>query len=261
MNTSGYRCIDIDTDDRAKTEPILQALRRVVGEPALANALMRGRRNSPRLAVLFRAAEGTPKKRVVSNSTTREKVEVLGDGQQLVVDGIHPSGAAIKWWKDRAPWNTAASELPTITEARTHRISRRGESDPEPVWTGSRHRSGPDHALAPGTQRTSGRCGKPMATAGSNSSIPSANCAPSGGRPKCWSTHFQYHETQASGGPGYETWCAVGMALARSGVPEAEDLWVSFFQQAAEPDPESELRAKFRSFGPVGAITVGTLLG
>jgi hypothetical protein len=51
------------------------------------------------------------------------------------------------------------------------------------------------------------------------------------------------------------------MALARSGVPEAEDLWVSFSQQAAEPDPESELRAKFRSFGPVGPITVGTLLG
>ena len=194
-----------------------------------------------------------------SNSTTREKVEVLGDGQQLVVDGIHPSGAGIKWWKDRAPWNTPRRELPTITEAQLTEfldevkviLNPRGQDldtgpGPTTLW--------PLDTTDVGSVREANGHGwfdllnserKLLALRRATEVL----------------VHAQYHQARTSGGPGYETWCAVGMALARSGVPEAEDLWVSFSQQAAEPDPESELRAKFRSFGPVGPITVGTLLG
>ena len=64
MNTSGLRCIDIDTDDRAKTEPILQALRRVVGNPASPTPLSEAVEIHPVSQWCFGPQEGTPKKRV-----------------------------------------------------------------------------------------------------------------------------------------------------------------------------------------------------
>jgi AAA domain/Bifunctional DNA primase/polymerase, N-terminal len=45
------------------------------------------------------------------------KIEVLGDGQQFIVDGIHPdTHRPYRWHGDRAPWNIKREDLPLITE-------------------------------------------------------------------------------------------------------------------------------------------------
>jgi hypothetical protein len=75
---------------------------------------MRRRANSPRLALLFRAAVGEPTKRIAAGS--RGKVEVLGAGQQVVVHGLHPSGVALEWVKARGPDTVSLADVPAVRE-------------------------------------------------------------------------------------------------------------------------------------------------
>jgi hypothetical protein len=44
------------------------------------------------------------------------KIEVLGDGQQLVADGVHPSGASLYWKDGRGPDTVPRDQLPEVTE-------------------------------------------------------------------------------------------------------------------------------------------------
>ena len=45
------------------------------------------------------------------------KIEVLGDGQQFIVDGVHPdTRRPYHWHGERAPWNIRREDLPLITE-------------------------------------------------------------------------------------------------------------------------------------------------
>jgi hypothetical protein len=61
----------------------------------LGPAPIRFRLNSPRKALLYRAAEGEPGKRFIIGKAG--KIEVLGRGQQLVVAGDHESGEVLQW--------------------------------------------------------------------------------------------------------------------------------------------------------------------
>lgn len=104
----GLRAIDIDIDNAT-----IAASVRAKALDAFGETVMRYRANSPRVLLLYRAAEGTPPKRAIAG--TFGKVEVLGRGQQFVGFGVHPSGADLQWMPE-APGDFSASELPAITE-------------------------------------------------------------------------------------------------------------------------------------------------
>ena len=74
---------------------------------------------APKRAVLFRT--DTPFKKltlalVAPDGDTRQKIEVLGDGQQVVVHGIHPETEKPYCWHGGEPWEIPVEELPYISE-------------------------------------------------------------------------------------------------------------------------------------------------
>jgi hypothetical protein len=86
----GLRAIDIDVDDElyaARLESLALEL--------LGATFVRHRENSARRLLLYRAADGNPAKRVLRGA--RGQIEILGQGQQFVAHGLHPSGAPLHW--------------------------------------------------------------------------------------------------------------------------------------------------------------------
>jgi AAA domain-containing protein/bifunctional DNA primase/polymerase-like protein len=75
---------------------------------------------APKRALLFRTE--TPfnkinRNLIAADGSTGQKFEFLGDGQQIVVDGIHPDTQRPYTWYGGTPWAVPASALPLITEA------------------------------------------------------------------------------------------------------------------------------------------------
>ena len=74
------------------------------------------------MAYLFRAADGAPEKQKIAGS--RGAVEILGNGQQLVVDGYREPIPELpgtdrdrwSWCDDEAPWNVPLLSLPIVAE-------------------------------------------------------------------------------------------------------------------------------------------------
>jgi hypothetical protein len=73
---------------------------------------------APKRAILLRTDEPFSKivANVVAPDGTEEKIEVLADGQQLVVDGIHPDTQKPYSWHGGQPWETARDALPYARE-------------------------------------------------------------------------------------------------------------------------------------------------
>jgi hypothetical protein len=124
--TAGLRVFDLDVDDPTTVRELLEAISAVT-QVSTAELMVRGRGNSARCAVTFRAAEGKPRKRsIVGRDTTGKdgKVEVLGDGQQLVAHGWHssaPDGSVTYTWLN-PPWEVPLEHVPSITEEQVARI-------------------------------------------------------------------------------------------------------------------------------------------
>lgn len=105
----GLRVLDLDIDDA----DLVARLRAMALGMLGADALIRARPNSPRCALIYRAAEGEPLKRTISG--TAGKIEILGHGQQLHAFGRHPSGVDLTWHPE-APDQTRLDALPAVTE-------------------------------------------------------------------------------------------------------------------------------------------------
>lgn len=74
-----------------------------------------------RAPVPFRKVQST---RYVDDAGRSVKLEVLADGQQFVAFHVHPDTEKPYRWKDkRAPHNTPAKELPTITEKQAQKLA------------------------------------------------------------------------------------------------------------------------------------------
>jgi hypothetical protein len=74
---------------------------------------------TPKRALLFRTCQPFPKvvSKFVAPDGSEHKVEFLGDGQQIVVDGIHPdTKRPYAWHGGYAPGAIAWSDLPEIDE-------------------------------------------------------------------------------------------------------------------------------------------------
>ena len=104
----GFRVIDIDVDDAVIVGQIEALARDLLGD-----ALVRFRANSPRVALVYRAADGAPPKRALSGE--HGQIEVLGSGQQFVAHGVHPSGAEYQW-RAGSPATVPREEIPAVTE-------------------------------------------------------------------------------------------------------------------------------------------------
>lgn len=105
----GLRAIDIDIDDTDLANQI-----RAMAVDRFGETSIRMRRNSPRCLLLYRAASGQPPKRTIAGPG-RQKIEVLGAGQQFVAFGRHDTGADLEWFPE-APGEITLTQLPAIHE-------------------------------------------------------------------------------------------------------------------------------------------------
>lgn len=104
----GLRAIDVDIDDTEAAARIKDMALTMLGE-----TIIRTRSNSPRCALVYRAAEDSPKKRTLTGAAG--KIEVLGHGQQLHAFGRHPSGVELQWHPE-PPGAVTWASLPAVTE-------------------------------------------------------------------------------------------------------------------------------------------------
>ena len=105
---NGLRVLDIDIDCPIRATQVEEHALRLLGD-----APKRKRANSSRIALLYRASEGSPKRRAFSGE--HGEVEILGHGRQLVVHGTHYSGTELLW-ENGGPDTTKFDELPVISE-------------------------------------------------------------------------------------------------------------------------------------------------
>lgn len=119
-SNTGLRCrdtptLDIDISHPAAAEAVEALARARFAEHG--QVLVRIG-NAPKRAIPFRTA--TPFRKISVNliapDGTHGKLEFLGDGQQFVVDGIHPDTQQPYRWLNGAPGVVKLSELPEITE-------------------------------------------------------------------------------------------------------------------------------------------------
>jgi hypothetical protein len=103
------RVIDVDIDDPVFVRDILHVLRPLLPS----RPLVRTRAGSARMALVYRTAQPRPKNVI---NTQFGKIELLGQGQQLAVHGIHPSGQRWVWKNGWSPAVVAAKDLTLLSE-------------------------------------------------------------------------------------------------------------------------------------------------
>jgi Bifunctional DNA primase/polymerase, N-terminal len=106
----GLRAIDINIEASNCVLQICDLAKKVLGA-----APIRRRTNSSRCLLLYRAAEGSPKKLVAAG--TVGQIEVLGHGHQFVAFGTHASGAELEWTPS-APGKICIHEVTAVREER-----------------------------------------------------------------------------------------------------------------------------------------------
>lgn len=105
LRTAQFPALDIDI-----TDPELAARVADLARETLGPAPCRGRPNSPKRTLLYRTAEPFRRLRMwLSRDNAHHLVEMLGDGQQFVADGRHPSG--VLWTWDILPWAEALTVI------------------------------------------------------------------------------------------------------------------------------------------------------
>ena len=113
---AGLLAFDSDIDDPELADIVKKAIEEVVGELPPT----RYRDNSERTTYLFRR-EGEHSKQTVAlerldretGEVHRQAIELLADGQQVVVSGLHPSGVRVKW-RNGSPKSVPREELPEL---------------------------------------------------------------------------------------------------------------------------------------------------
>lgn len=111
--------IDIDVLDRDVADEIEQVAANILGPNTAVRTGM-----APKRAILFRTDEPFSKLSTgiyidPEDVDTSHKVEVLCDGQQIVVAGIHPDTREPYKWSNGRPWKKLPrSKLPLLSEAK-----------------------------------------------------------------------------------------------------------------------------------------------
>ena len=109
--------IDVDLLNPEAAEAIETLLRSLFEERGILSPRI-GR--APKRAFLFRTNKPFPKlsvKLINRHGTAGEKIEIMCNGQQLVVHGIHPDTKRPYTWLSGAPWDALhVKDLPLLTE-------------------------------------------------------------------------------------------------------------------------------------------------
>lgn len=235
LRTRLYPAIDIDVDD-----PVIADVCERVATEVLGRTARRTRSNSARRALLYRL-EGEPMAktalRLVLPSGQLAKVEVLGDGQQLVVAGLHASGVPLDW-PDLQP---RATRLAPISEASRARYLE--------ALTAELERLGCTVGSPPVVRAT------PVPTPG----------APTPGA-RTWQDDLPVTEEalrRLDPDCSYDDWVRVGMALhAKDPGTCGLNAWDSWSSRGDKYPGRAKLEAKWTSFGRSkrAGISYGTLL-
>ncbi|UQD71543.1 DUF3631 domain-containing protein [Bradyrhizobium japonicum] len=115
-------CLDIDIED-ADAANAVEAVVREQFEERGAICVRFGR--SPRRAIFFKAAtpfKHAERKFVAPNGDTKQKVEMLADGRQVIVHGIHDGTGKPYSWFGPTLCDTPRDDLPTIDQAGTEAL-------------------------------------------------------------------------------------------------------------------------------------------
>jgi hypothetical protein len=114
-----YPCGDIDVG----VEEVAQFMEGVLFE-GLGATIVRGRANSARRLLPYRLADGEPafpKWRVAftlaETGDTKHAIELLGSGQQYLIEGMHPSNVSYEWRDGWSLDRVTSDQLPTVTFA------------------------------------------------------------------------------------------------------------------------------------------------
>lgn len=232
LRTRLYPAIDIDVDDPA----IADACERVATEVLGATA-RRTRSNSARRALLYRLkGDPMPKTalRIQIPDGTLAKVEVLGDGQQLAVAGIHPSGAPNEWPLGQP---LAASLAVLSSEGRDRYLS----------------------TLADALRALGCTVGAPPVVR----TVPAAVSAPSSGA-RTWEQDLPVTEEalrRIDPDCSYDDWIRVGMALhAKDSGPNGLDAWDSWSSGGDKYCGREKLESKWSTFRSGSGTGYGSLL-
>lgn len=112
----GLLCVDIDVDDVALAGELRALTRKVLG-PAPART-----GKPPRSLLLYRCRDNERKATVsFVHEGVKHQIEILGDGQQFVADGIHPgTGRAYAW--DEHPTAAGRAALTHVSRAKLHAL-------------------------------------------------------------------------------------------------------------------------------------------
>jgi hypothetical protein len=115
--TTSVPALDLDILDETAVDAAVALVQERFGERGKV-MLRYGRR--PKVAVLFRTDAPFSKIQVpltAPDGSAGQKIEFLGHGQQIIVDGFHPDTHALYEWRDGNPCSVRRDELPLITEA------------------------------------------------------------------------------------------------------------------------------------------------
>jgi hypothetical protein len=108
--------VDIDILDPIVVDALANLIRDRFGDDG---EILERTGQAPKVLFVFRT--DTPFNKMeqwfTSPSGEAQHIEILGRGQQYVVDGIHPDTKQPYVWRDnRAPWHFGRDELPSLTE-------------------------------------------------------------------------------------------------------------------------------------------------
>ena len=250
--TAGLRVVDVDVDDETTAAAIVSLAEQYLPPGALIR-----RRGGPRHAMLYRPAEGQPGKRQIGEKG--RSVEVHGVGQQIVVDGIHKTGAQYTWDDDRSPATVPLDQLPPVTEENISVFL-----DACAVVLGSattpdgRSRYMINPALFP--PRPARNDNIPNACAAGVEQFRWFEGLPDAEKRSLVKTCLDAIDNLAS--DPRDRWLRTLFAVAdadRQGCPDARDLALEWSRRGAGWTSEADFDQAWNSFKP-GGITVGSLI-
>src|SRR5262245_912799 len=122
IRTSNAPAFDIDIWDPEAAEASEELIRSLYDDRG---TLLTRIGEAPKRALLFRTAQPFPKIRVnfVAPNGSNHHIEMLGDGQQIVVDGTHPdTKKPYTWQGGYRPGDIAWQDLPEINGGEAHSL-------------------------------------------------------------------------------------------------------------------------------------------
>ena len=225
----GLRVIDADIDNASLAEAVEELAIEHFGPVPT-----RRRSNSSRFAMLYRAAEGEPRKIVLVGAGHTDdhacKIEVLGKGLQFVAYGGHVSGGTLSWTVE--PLDMPRDQLAAVTEPQIAAFLA---------------------AVAPviGAEAPAKR--KPQTTKGSNE----------GAGPALAQLKAALALIPAAAADDYDTWIRVGAALHHESQGSAEGMaaWEEWAAKSSKFDAvETEERwSSFAEGGDGAKVSAATI--